>query len=94
MGRVDDLNSLADAFFDNLVRDNCEYGGIGVDSKRPFGNSDVSGDILEIIGAEPQGDDGNSTCFSSSQNSYADSLYDDLIEHLQKCWNEYREKSK
>lgn len=28
----------------------CEFGGWGLDCKRPFGNSDVIGDILEILG--------------------------------------------
>ena len=49
-----DLSKLADAFFDNLEIDNCEYGGIGLDSKRPFGNSSVECDMLEIIGIKAE----------------------------------------
>lgn len=30
----------------------CEYGSIGLDCKRPFGNSSVEYDIAEIIGDE------------------------------------------
>jgi hypothetical protein len=55
-----DMHKLAVAFFANLGRDNCEYGAIGVNCKRPFGNSDVEGDILEIIGEDFDGDDGDS----------------------------------
>jgi len=42
-----DLKLLADAFYDNLCYDDsCEYGSIGVDCKRPFGNSFVCCYIL------------------------------------------------
>jgi len=47
------LALLADAFYENLRIDNCEFGGIGLDCKRPFGNSNVEYDILEIIGIDP-----------------------------------------
>lgn len=30
--------------------ESCEFGAPGVDCKRPFGNSDVFGDIAEILG--------------------------------------------
>jgi hypothetical protein len=78
--RHTDMLLLEIAFFRNLQRDSCEYGAIGVNCKRPFGNSDVEGDILEIIHAEMQGDDG----WSSDQRKYAASLYDGLIDWLQK----------
>ena len=78
-----DMLKLELAFFDNLERDNCEYGAIGVDCKRPFGNSDVEGDILEIIEWEAEGDDGDSECYASWQREYASELYDGLIEWLQ-----------
>jgi hypothetical protein len=86
-----DMQKLARAFFDNLQRDNCEYGGIGVDSKRPFGNSDVEGDILELLGAEPEGDDGHDKVWSSDQRKYAASCYSHLIEYLQ---SKYGSKAK
>jgi hypothetical protein len=79
-----DLKKLAIAFFENLEIDECEFGGIGVNCKRPFGNSYVEGDILEIIGWEPEGDDGEDSCFSSEQKRYARDLYlSELIPYLQ-----------
>lgn len=35
--------------------DNCEYGAPAIDCKRPYGNSDVEGDIGEILGIAPAG---------------------------------------
>lgn len=37
----------------------CEYGAPAVDPKRPYGNSDVEGDIAEILGWEYEEDDWN-----------------------------------
>lgn len=34
--------------------DDCEYGAPCIDPKRPYGNSDVPGDIVEILGWDPQ----------------------------------------
>lgn len=81
--KQDDMLKLEKAFFQNLQRDNCEYGGIGIDCKRPFGNSDVEGDVLELIGATPEGDDGESECWSGKQREYAAAMYDGLIKWLQ-----------
>jgi hypothetical protein len=33
-----------------VVWDNCEYGAPAIDPKRPYGNSDVEGDIAGILG--------------------------------------------
>lgn len=86
-----DLKILADAFFANLEIDNCEYGGIGVDSKRPFGNSDVEADILEMLDRKPEGDDGYGKCWSSEQREYARDLYHrDLIPYLRERWKEIK----
>ena len=84
--KENDMRALAKAFFDNLVReDACEFGGIGLDDKRPFGNSDVEPDILTIIGAEMEGDDGDGFAdWSSKQKEYALQLYDELIPWLKK----------
>jgi len=77
--RTKHLEALTVAFFANLERHHdCEYGSIGLDCKRPFGNSDVEGDILEIIEMEMQGDDGDGPCWSSKQRDYAGELYDSL----------------
>jgi hypothetical protein len=81
--READMKMLEMMFFANLERGNCEYGGIGLNDKRPFGNGDVEGDILEAIGADMEGDDGEYDCWSSGQHEYAASLYDGLIGWLQ-----------
>jgi hypothetical protein len=83
-----DLAKLAEVFFQNLAFDpSCEYGSVGLDSKRPFGNSDVDADILEIIEAKPEGDDGDGPCWSSEQREYASTLYQErLIPYLQERW--------
>jgi len=86
-----DLFRLADAFFQNLQIDNCEFGSIGVDCKRPFGNSYVEDDILEIIGWECEGDNGDGECYASFQKEYAYNLYHEfLIPFLRKNWEKYR----
>jgi hypothetical protein len=80
----EDLKNLAQAFFDNLeFDDTCESGSIGVDCKRPFGNSNVAVDILEIIGWEPE-DKGD---YSEDQRDYAWDLYrHQLTPYLKKEW--------
>jgi hypothetical protein len=78
-----DMQKLAEAFFKNLQRDDCEFGAIGVDCKRPFGNSFVEGDILTIIEAERAGNDGECDCWSEEQLEYARAMYDGLIGWLQ-----------
>lgn len=88
--RTSDLDRLADAFFKNLERESrMEYGGWGLDDKRPFGNSSVAEDILEIIEWPPVADD----YYSNEQQEYAHELYDDLGEHLRKRWAEIRSPS-
>ncbi len=83
-----DLDKLADAFFDNLMIDDCEFGGIGLDSKRPFGNSDVETDMCKIIGMKPEWkcpDCGES--YSTDQQEYVEDLYmGKLIPYLKKRW--------
>ena len=79
-----DMLKLEKAFFRNLQRNNAEYGQIGLDCKRPFGNSNVEQDILEIIGAKMSGDDGDGPCWSSHQIEYASAMYDGLIAWLWK----------
>jgi len=76
-----DMERLEKAFFDNLYLNNHEYGGIGVDSKRPFGNRDVEGDILMIIGHPPEGRDKE---WTDGQRKYAAALYRNLAPHLRR----------
>ena len=78
-----DLIKLANAFYENLQIGLMEFGGIGLDDKRPFGNSDVPEDILEIIGEKRNSTDE----YSDSQIEYATYLYKiKLIPFLQKNW--------
>lgn len=37
--------------------ENCEFGAPSIDCKRPYGNSDVLGDIREILGDTESSDD-------------------------------------
>ena len=90
--RRDHLNALADAFFDNLQRDNCEYGAWGVDSKRPFGNSAVEPDIAEIIGFEREWLYDKNGDYDEDNASYLNRLYDDLGPWLKYRWNELKRK--
>lgn len=83
-----DLENLAAAFFQHLAYDpSCEYGAIGIDCKRPFGNRDVEADVLEIIGLEPDERDGNEPCWSDAQREYARQLYQvELVPYLRMRW--------
>jgi hypothetical protein len=66
------LKKLAIAYASQLTfLDSHGFGEWGVDQKRPFGNSSVKIDILEICGIEPA--DGDS--YSIEQQEYAYSLY-------------------
>jgi len=88
-----DLRTLADAFYSELIfEDGCEYGTPGLDCKRPFGNGDVEGDILDILGWEPEGDDGDDVCYSRAQKEYARALYvDKLVPYLKEQWSLFKE---
>lgn len=90
--KQEDLLKLADAFFLNLRFDpSFEYGSLGTDCKRPFGNSDVEGDILDIIGAKPEGDDGEEECWSRAQREYAAELYqEELGPFIAREWQRLR----
>jgi len=88
--RKADLSKLADAFFDHLERkQRCEYGGWGLDDKRPFGNSFVRGNILEIIGWKEEGEDDD---WTDEQLQYAEALYDELGEFLRSEWKRMRNR--
>jgi hypothetical protein len=89
-----DLMKLADAFFKYLTYEDCEFGGWGLDCKRPFGNSSVYPDIWKIIGMEVP------TCehcgepskrdWEEKAKDYAYLLYKDLGEFLKAKWQHYR----
>ncbi|KKM26481.1 hypothetical protein LCGC14_1584240, partial [marine sediment metagenome] len=66
------------------VDDSCEFGSIGLDCKRPFGNSQVEKDMFEIIGLNAEikcpncGDE-----WSDDQYDYVRCLYyEKLIPYL------------
>ncbi len=80
-----DAFELADHFFLNLERGDCEYGGWGLDDKRPFGNSYVVGDIMEILGIDPS---------VSGGDDYAHALYDALGGFLLAEWMNFRKSAK
>jgi hypothetical protein len=84
------LDLLMDAFFDNLEYDgSCEFGSLGLDCKRPFGNSSVEIDILEIIGLIDNYDGFYNLDDDAQRDykSYARDLYcNELISHIQKTW--------
>lgn len=86
-----DMMCLADKFIEGLERN--QYGegwGLGLDDKRPFGNSDVPRDILDIIGYDAKKcphcgeviprDDGR------DPTVYAETLYDELPAFVQEIW--------
>lgn len=84
-----DLKKLADAFYKNLEITPWEYGGIGLDPKRPFGNSDVPEDMLKIIEWKKEGRDDEGPCYTDYQIEYVDNLYKkDLIPFLRRRWFE------
>jgi hypothetical protein len=74
-----DVDLIAAAVIENLQITTWEYGGIGVDPKRPFGNSDVEGDMLELLGCEMAGDDGFEPCWSSEQKEYVRDIYHNRV---------------
>jgi hypothetical protein len=76
------MHVLAGLFFKHLYREeNAEYGGWGLNNKRPFGNSDPATDILEELGV-PRPEDGYPIEFMR----YAHELYDSLGDWLRDKW--------
>lgn len=78
------LELLAAAFWTNLAyNDGSCYGYVGLDDKRPFGNSNVVDDICDIIGLVPNTDEFGLVDYTSEQLNYAGKLYrEDLIPYL------------
>lgn len=82
-----DLAKLADAFFDFVEYDgSCGFGSVGTDCKRPFGNSYVVENILEILGYEKE--------FAEEQKEYASNLYQqELAPYLREQWRKLHAKT-
>lgn len=68
--------------------DDCEFGAPEVDPKRPYGNSDVYQDMIEILGFEEVGDGvfrfviDNKEWFLEGEDKYNMNIPDDLKEVL------------
>lgn len=85
--KKEDLTKLAHAFYKNLEITPWEFGGIGLDPKRPFGNSNVPEDLLRIIGWKKEGRDEEGLCYTDKQIEYVIGLYrKELIPFLRKNW--------
>jgi hypothetical protein len=53
----------------------CEYGAPSIDCKRPYGNSDVIGDVAEILGLD----------VNTVDEKCLDQLHQETLETLQIC---------
>lgn len=69
-----DLKKLAAAYWREFACHDEGYIFIGVGGKRPFGNSSIAGDILEILELEPESEI-EPGCWSHLQYEYAEELY-------------------
>ncbi len=68
------LELLKNAYWEHDT--GCEFGSVGTDCKRPFGNSDVYGDMAEILGEKETRDkDGE---YPDEQILKYDKLYEEL----------------
>ena len=85
-----DLEALAGMFFAEIAFfDGMEYGYVGLDCKRPFGNSSVERDILEGLDIEPD-ENGD---YTDAQHEYAATLYrQKLAPYLSRRWIELSSK--
>lgn len=54
------------------------FGAAGVDTKRPYGNSDVYGDIAKLLGVQPKGHDGDEPCFTAEQIEAMERLHAEM----------------
>ncbi len=89
------FETLADAFFENLEYSNIEFGGLGLNAKRPFGNSSVEPDLAEIVFGDRNViyDPNQEGFYDEDKASYLRWLYFNLGEYLQKRWQELQEDS-
>lgn len=88
-----DMRALIDAFYKNLYfDDSMEYGAPMLNPKRPFGNSCVESDILEIINWRMRGRDEYGPCYADYQYEYARWLYTEkLVPALRAIWNSMKD---
>src|SRR5688572_21019229 len=77
--RTEDMFKLADAFYQNLELDNSySPGAWGLNIKRPFGNSSILLDVLQIIGIDYESYDRLSESDKEKADEYANDLYLEL----------------
>jgi hypothetical protein len=65
----------------------CETGAPSVNPKRPYGNSNVAGDVCELLGWKPEGSDWGPDEWSPEQEDAALDMHGETlgaIEHLVK----------
>jgi len=87
----DDLEKLANAFYKNLEITPWEFGGIGLDPKRPFGNGDVPEDMLDILGGFKKVKIDDEMVYREKDCEYVTKLYrEKLIPYLQLQWKQRR----
>lgn len=63
--------------------DDCEFGAPQINPKRPYGNSDVEGDIAEILGLELFEDAYGEKHISKEQNIYINKIHKEMETVLQ-----------
>ncbi len=56
--------------------DDCEFGSPGINCKRPYGSTDVFGDMAKILGIKPQGNEYEP--FTDAQTNYMLALHEQL----------------
>ena len=76
----DHLKLLRKAYVD---WNDCEFGAPAIDCKRPYGNSDVIGDISEIIGIKPLTNKHGERFFTDQQYAVMEALHKETQTVLQ-----------
>lgn len=74
------IKLLREAYID---WNNCEFGAPSIDCKRPYGNSDVYGDIAEILGWDLIDDGWGEKVLTYEQRNYAAQLHKETQTALQ-----------
>jgi hypothetical protein len=77
------MDILLDSFYENINDSDGECSGIGLDGKRPFGNSSIAYDIAEIIGIEID-EEG----WSKNTKEYCYWLYDHLWAYIKYIYSQ------
>jgi len=77
--RKKDSHVIASAIVEGLYINNDEYGAWCIDCKRPFGNSDVEGDMIEMLGID---------CKDEDAREYVSQLYKDAGDYIAERWSE------